>query len=165
MPSIDPAFVQLGYVTNDLDKARAYFAATMSVPDFHIWNGADVHMELYGKPAHAVLDLGFAWRAGTMIELIKPVSGAIDVYMPGIEGPEFGLKLHHIGQGVAGTEAEFDKFLEAGIARGWPLVNINRATMGSYTLLDSRKENQGLYFEYLWNNEGGLDFFSKIPAF
>src|SRR5581483_11552644 len=119
MPSINPAFVQLGYVTNDLDRARAFFAATMGVPDFHIWNGAEVHMELYGKPATAMLNLGFAWRAGTMIELIMPVSGSTDVYMPGIEGPAFGLKLHHIGQGVDGSEADFDKLLQAGVKRGW----------------------------------------------
>ncbi|HLG88549.1 MAG TPA: VOC family protein [Alphaproteobacteria bacterium] len=164
MPSINPAFVQLGYVTNDLDQARAFFAATMGVPEFHIWKGAEVHQELYGKPATCVLNLGFAWRAGTMIELIMPVSGSTDVYMPGIEGPAFGLKLHHIGQGVDGTEADFDKLLQAGVKRGWELVNISRASMGSYTLLDSRNEH-GVYFEYLWNNAGGLDFFSKIPSF
>lgn len=164
MPPINPAFVQLGYVTNDLDKARDFFARTMGVPDFHVWNDAHVHMELYGKPATATLNLGFAWRAGTMIELIMPVSGSVDVYMPGIEGPEFGLKLHHIGQGVDGAEADFDKLLDAGVARGWGLVNVSRASMGSYTLLDARNEH-GLYFEYLWNNEGGLDFFAKIPRF
>jgi hypothetical protein len=92
------------------------------------------------------------------------VSGAAEDYMPGIEGPEFGLKLHHIGQGVDGAEADFDKLLDAGVARGWGLVNVSRASMGSYTLLDARNEH-GLYFEYLWYNEGGLDFFAKIPRF
>ncbi len=162
MQPINPAFVQLGYVTNDLERACAVFAETKGVPDFHIWNDAHVHMELYGKPATATLNLGFAWLADTMIELIMPVSGSTEVYMPGIEGPEFGLKLHHIGMGIDGTEADFDARLEAEIARGYPLVNISRASMGSYTLLDARK-TFGHYIEYLWNNEGGLDFFAKIP--
>lgn len=159
---INPAFMQLGYVTNDLDKARDFFARTMDVPDFRIWNDAHVHMELYGKPATATLNLGFAWRADTMVELIMPVSGSVDVYMPGIEGPDFALKLHHIGLGVDGTEADFDAKLRAGVASGFELVNVSRASMGSYTLLDARTAT-GLYLEYLWNNEGGLDFFAKIP--
>jgi hypothetical protein len=161
---INPAFVQLGYVTNDLDRARAAFAETMGVHDFFVWNNAPVHMQLYGEPASSVLNLGFAWSADTMIELIMPVSGAVDVYLPGIEGPDFALKLHHIGQGVDGTEADFDARLNAEVARGHPLVNVSRASMGSYTLLDSRKTS-GLYMEYLWNNADGLKFFAEIPRF
>jgi len=140
------------------------FAETMGVHDFFIWNNAPVHMELYGRPATAELNLGFAWSADTMIELIMPVSGSIDVYLPGIEGPDFGLKLHHIGLGVDGTEADFDAKLDAEVARGHPLVNVSRASMGSYTLLDGPK-TYGHYIEYLWNNAGGLEFFSKIPRF
>jgi hypothetical protein len=164
MPPINPAFVQLGYVTNDLDHARKTFAETMAVHDFFIWNNAPVHMELYGKPATAELNLGFAWLADTMIELIMPVSGSTEVYMPGIEGPDFGLKLHHIGMGVDGAEADFDARLNAEVALGHPLVNVSRAAMGSYCLLDGRK-TFGHYIEYLWNNDGGLKFFSEIPRF
>jgi hypothetical protein len=162
MKPINPAFVQLGYVTNDLDRARKVFAETMAVPDFFVWNNAPVHMTLYGQPATAELNLGFAWLAETMIELIMPVSGAVDVYMPGIEGPEFGLKLHHIGMGIAGTEADFDARLEGEVALGHPLVNVSRAGMGSYCLLDGRK-TFGHYLEYLWNNADGLKFFANIP--
>ena len=162
MAPINPAFVQLGYVTNDLTKAMAFFRDSMGAPDFHIWKDADVHMELYGKPATAVLTLGFAWSADTMIELIVPISGAVDHYMPGIEGPEFALKLHHVGIGVAGTEADFDERLQAAVLAGHGLVNISRAPMGSYCLLDARKTT-GLYLEYLWNNQRGLDFFANIP--
>src|SRR5579859_7915603 len=138
-PPINPAFVQLGYVTNDLDRAQAWFRETAGVADFLIWSKAPVHMQLYGKPATAEINLGFAWKAGTMIELIMPVSGAVDVYMPGIEGPEFGLKLHHIGYGVDGTEADFDARFQAEIESGHPLVNVSRAALGSYCLLDARK--------------------------
>ena len=161
-PPINPAFTQLGYVTNDLEQAADLFVKRGAVPGFHIWNGADVHMELYGKPATAVLNLGFAWSGDTMIELIMPVSGATDHYRPGIEGPGFGLVLHHIGYGVDGTEADFDAKLAADVARGYPLVNISRASMGSYCLVDARK-TYGHMIEYLWNNQGGLDFFAKIP--
>jgi hypothetical protein len=164
MELINPAFVQLGYVTNDLNQARKVFAETMGVHDFFIWTNATVHMELYGRSASAELNLGFAWSADTMIELIMPVSGSVDVYLPGIDGPDFGLKLHHIGLGVDGTEADFDAKLNAEVARGHPLVNVSRASMGSYTLLDARK-TYGHYIEYLWNNAGGLEFFSKIPRF
>ncbi len=163
-PPINPAFIQLGYVTNDLDRARAAFKETMGVHDFFIWENAPVHVQLYGKPASSVLNLGFAWAADTMIELIMPVSGATDVYMPGIEGPGFGLKLHHIGMGVDGTEADFDAKLNGEVARGHELVNVSRASMGSYTLLDGRK-TFGHYLEYLWNNAQGLEFFAKIPRF
>ncbi|MDB5396729.1 MAG: hypothetical protein JWM91_4235 [Rhodospirillales bacterium] len=159
---INPAFVQLGYVTNDLEQACATFKEMKAVPDFFIWNNVPVHMELYGRPATAELNLGFAWASDTMIELIMPVSGAADVYMPGIEGPDFGLKLHHIGYGVDGSEADFDAKLQMEVARGHPLVNVSRAAMGSYSLLDGRK-TFGHYIEYLWNNAEGLDFFAKIP--
>jgi hypothetical protein len=163
-PPINPAFVQLGYVTNDIDRARTKFAETMGVHDFFIWSNAPVHMQLYGKPASSVLNLGFAWSGDTMIELIMPVSGTTDVYMPGIDGPDVALKLHHIGQGVDGTEADFQAKLNAEVARGHSLVNVSRASMGSYTLLDSRK-TFGLYMEYLWNNADGLKFFAEIPRF
>ncbi len=161
-PPINPAFVQLGYVTNDLEQACAAFKKAKVVPDFFVWNKAPVHMQLYGKPATAELNLGFAWVGDTMIELIMPVSGSTEVYMPGIEGPGFGLKLHHIGYGVAGTEADFDAKLDMEIALGHPLVNVSRASMGSYSLLDGRK-TFGHYIEYLWNNADGLEFFARIP--
>jgi hypothetical protein len=159
---INPAFVQLGYVTNDLKRACQAFKEMRAVPDFFIWNNVPVHMELYGKPATAEMNLGFAWVGDTMIELIMPVSGSIEVYMPGIEGPDFGLKLHHIGYGVAGDQDRFDAKLKLQMELGHPLVNISRAAMGSYSLLDARK-TFGHYIEYLWNNADGLEFFAKIP--
>jgi len=159
---ISPAFVQLGYVTNDFDRASAVFKESMGVPELFIWKDVHVHMELYGAPATAVIDLGYAWRSGTMVELILPRSGAIDFYMPGIEGPEFGLKLHHVGFGVDGTPADFDERWQSEVANGRPLVNLCRAAMGSYCLVDGRKDC-GHYVEYLWNNAQGLDFFAKIP--
>lgn len=163
-PPINPAFVQLGYVTNDLDRARTAFKETMGVADFFIWNNVPVHMELYGEPATAEINLAFAWRANTMIEVIMPLSGAVDFYLPGIEGPAFGLKLHHIGLGVDGIEADFDARLQAEVGSGHPLVNIARSALGSYCLLDGRK-TYGHYIEYLWNNAEGLEFFAKIPRF
>jgi hypothetical protein len=159
---VNPAFVQLGYTTNDMARAQAFLRDTGGVRAFLAWPGADIAMTLWGRPATARADLAFAWRGDTMIEIIRPLDGAIDIYEAGVGGPDFVLKLHHVGIGVPGGEDAFDRILADLAAAGHPTAGLTRAHMGSYALVDTRA-TAGHYTEYLWNKPEGLAYFGTVP--
>ncbi len=161
MTGFDPAFVQLGYVTADIDAAIDHFTRSAGVSQWLRWSDVAVEKEIDGAVARSVLDLAFAWRGSTMLELIRPVSGAVDIYS--LRGAEDApVTLHHIGHGVPGAEAEFEARLEAMAAAGHPVALVTRGEMGNYALLDTRATT-GLYTEYLWGGPRGDALFDSVP--
>jgi catechol 2,3-dioxygenase-like lactoylglutathione lyase family enzyme len=161
MATFDPAFTQLGYVTTDIDAAIAYFTRTAGVSAWLRWPGVVVEKEVNGAMARSVLDLAMAWRGSTMLELIRPVSGAIGIYT--LRGAEDApVNLHHIGHGVPGDESAFERQLEAMAAAGHPVALATRNENGNYALVDTRSTT-GLYTEYLWGRAKGNALFETIP--
>lgn len=161
MTGFDPAFVQLGYVTADIDAAIDHFTRSAGVSQWLRWSDVAVEKEVDGAVARSVLDLAFAWRGSTMLELIRPVSGAIGIYS--LRGAEDApVTLHHIGHGVPGPASEFEARLEEMAAAGHPRALVTRGEMGNYALLDTRTTT-GLYTEYLWGGPQGDALFDSIP--
>lgn len=161
MAAFDPAFIQLGYVTADIDAAIAYFTRTAGVSEWLRWPGVVVEKEVDGAMTRSVLDLAMAWRGSTMLELIRPVSGAIGIYSLRGAG-DAPVNLHHIGHGVPGDEAAFERQLEAMAAAGHPVALVTRNDNGNYALVDTRSTT-GLYTEYLWGRAKGIALFESIP--
>lgn len=161
MPGYDPAFVQLGYVTADIDAAIAYFTRTAGVSEWLRWPDVAVEKVVDGQVVRSKLDLAMAWRGSTMLELIRPVSGAIGIYT--LRGDaDSPVNLHHIGHGIAGDEADFERQLETMAAAGQPVALVTRNENGNYALVDTRNTT-GLYTEFLWGRAKGIALFESIP--
>jgi|GEM_PF-1558240 len=161
MASFDPAFIQLGYVTADIDSAIAYFTRTAGISEWLRWPDVAVEKVVDGTVTRSKLDLAMAWRGSTMLELIRPVSGAIGIYNLRVTGNS-PVNLHHIGHGVPGDEAAFERNLETMAAAGHPVALVTRNEFGNYALVDSRATT-GLYTEYLWGRTKGNALFESIP--
>jgi len=161
MAAFDPAFIQLGYVTADIDAAIAYFTRTAGISEWLRWNDVAVEKMVDGAVARSKLDLAMAWRGSTMLELIRPVSGAIGIYNLRGAG-DSPVNLHHIGHGVPGDEADFERQLQTMEAAGQPVALVTRNDNGNYALVDTRNTT-GLYTEYLWGRDKGNALFASIP--
>ena len=94
--------IQLAYVTDDIDAATAWFEGTLGTTRCHtryrssLGGTAYVHGELVDE---WVIDVALV-NAGPMnLEIIKPVSGAVDLYAA--PRPGSPSTFHHIGVQVA----------------------------------------------------------------
>src|ERR1700759_5010469 len=72
---------QNAYVTHDIDKAMQALTAHCGLRDYAVFEPDMVLKTPEGdKPSR--VKAAFAWAGGLQIELIQPVSGFLDHYMP-----------------------------------------------------------------------------------
>jgi Glyoxalase/Bleomycin resistance protein/Dioxygenase superfamily len=91
-------FMQLGYVTDDLDEAVKYFQSTLGTVDCHVMIGSSMGgmVEVDAVVVDEwVMDVAMVNAGATNIEIIKPVSGAVDLYRSAIR-PGAPATLHHL---------------------------------------------------------------------
>jgi hypothetical protein len=91
--------LQIAYVTEDLDMATAYFESTLgTVPCRKTYKsslGGTVVVD--GETAEEwVIDVALVNAGATNLEIIRPVSGAVDLYRSAIR-PGAPATLHHLG--------------------------------------------------------------------
>ena len=91
--------IQLAYVTDDIDAAVAWFEGTLGTTSCHTRYksslGGVAHVD--GKVVDEwVIDVALVNAGPTNIELIRPVSGAVDLYRRGIR-PGAPATFHHVG--------------------------------------------------------------------
>lgn len=157
-------FLQMGYVTNDFDGALAAFRDNAGIDRFFEQRGFDVHV----RPGEtAKLDIALAHVGGVQIEVIHPVSGAMEIYRDVLEEPGFCLRLHHQGQLVPSI-AEMQRLQETARAKGFPIVLDSGDVLGDrarYFYADTRKFI-GHYIEYLYYDAESLAFFDQmVPSY
>lgn len=143
---------QMGYVTNDLDRARALFA-DLGVPDFRRLEGR--------MPRGGAIRADFAWVGPLMYELIEATGDGSDVYdwcLP--DGDGFHLRHHHLGYLVE-TRARWDALIAQAAAAGWamPYRNANPLLEACFVQVPGLPH----YLEYLLPEPAGLDFFDSVP--
>ena len=91
--------VQLAYVTEDLDTGVEWLQGTLGTSRCHTVYGSSLGgtVVVGGRPAAEwVIDVALVNAGPTNIELIKPVSGEVDLYRRGIR-PGAPATFHHIG--------------------------------------------------------------------
>jgi hypothetical protein len=111
-------FFQLAYVTNDLEKAISYFRDDLEVKEFARFEST-MDVVVQGVPGKAQIKVGLARVNDTQIEIIEPVSGAVDIYrdsLPAVDG--FALTFHHLGFKVLGDDTQWQHALETMRAKG-----------------------------------------------
>ncbi|MFC1437260.1 VOC family protein [Streptacidiphilus sp. N1-10] len=104
--------MQLGYVTDDIDAATAYFESTLGTVDcvkhYKSSLGGGRPPALGGEPGSSfvvvdgvpaeewVIDVALVNAGATNLEIIRPVSGAVDLYRGAVR-PGRPATLHHLG--------------------------------------------------------------------
>ena len=91
--------MQIAYVTDDIDIACEYFESTLGTvrcdKSYKTSLGGIVYVD--DKPAEEwVIDVALVNAGETNLEIIKPVSGAVDLYRDAIR-PGLPATFHHLG--------------------------------------------------------------------
>lgn len=147
-------FMQIAYVTTDLDKAMALYRDRYNVPSFFTVNG-ELPVEFHGGPALLKLRYAIADVAGVQIELIEPLPGCVPLYFEGL--PESGkagdlaIAFHHVSVPLPGDEARWDGFAGELAAHDRTIAMRARVSeTAGFLYVDDRKA-LGHYTEYVWN--------------
>jgi hypothetical protein len=146
---------QLAYVTRDLAKAQALFERDHGVHGFTPIPAHDLELRIPAG-ATASMDVAVAWTGNWMIELIQPLSGAIDLYLPALPAGD-GIGFHHIAVIVPGTRADWDAF-RATVDESRIAIEGGREQM-RFLYLDER-DTIGHHVEHVWMSE---DFIRANP--
>jgi Glyoxalase/Bleomycin resistance protein/Dioxygenase superfamily len=91
--------MQVAYVTDDLDAATSYFESTLGTVPFrkHYKSSLGGIAIVDGRPAEEwVIDVALVNAGPTNLEIIRPVSGAVDLYRSAIR-PGAPATFHHLG--------------------------------------------------------------------
>ena len=91
--------MQLAYVTDDIDVATAYFESTLGTVkcQTHYKSSLGGVVVVDGETSEEwVIDVALVNAGPTNLEIIKPVSGAVDLYRDAIR-PDVPATFHHVG--------------------------------------------------------------------
>ena len=142
---------QNAYVTHDRDRAMAEMSRLYDLED---WLNFEVEFPVQtpeGEQLQAT-KVGAAWAGNLQIELIEPVSGYIDPFVPYLPSDKSDAtpQFHHIS-----LRRESMEEIEAEIAAlGLPKVCQGGIPDLIYTYLDARA-SLGHYLEYVWASDDG----------
>jgi hypothetical protein len=142
---------QNAYVTHDIDRARDMLSTRYGLDD---WINFEMELPLRTPGGGRTLGVkvGCAWAGWLQIELIEPVSGAVEPYLPYLpaDKADFTPRFHHISL----RRDDYDA-MQAEIARlGLPFVCEGGIPDLLYTYLDGRG-TFGHYVEFVWASEAG----------
>ncbi len=148
---------QLSYITRDLDAAMAHCKAKLGVPHFETTD-AEVEVLSYGKLRPLKIRAAFGNVGRHQLELIEPVSGAIEIYTEAVDLSAHIVNFHHIAIAVRGGIEQWLELLEEVRASGDEFAFLCPPEPGPddkvcFAYVDTR-HSIGHYTEYLWIDEG-----------
>jgi hypothetical protein len=148
---------QCAYVTADMDKATSLFEARYGVAPFNIH---DVTVACAGRTDPCVIRVGIGFAGSTMIELVQPVSGAVEIYSaPRLHGA--AVAFHHMGLRVRGDLSAWAARRDEMLALGAPIaLEGGHSDTMRFVYFDTRAE-LGHYLELIWL---GAPFLSQVGA-
>lgn len=146
---------QTGYVTNDLDRACKLLAEKYGIDEYSYIDGE--------MGEGGTIRVAFAWVGGNMYEIIDAKGGKeAEFYTEHLPKDGFGLAFHHLGYMIHSQE-EWDA-VKAEIAERNMKIVLDSATPGFMDAIYIEAPELGHYLEYLFPEEGGLQFFGAVPA-
>jgi Glyoxalase/Bleomycin resistance protein/Dioxygenase superfamily len=149
-------FFQLGYVTNDFDRAMDELRALHDLGPFKEMR--DTHLPT--RPGHeAIAHFGLAFKGDLQFEVIAPTGGDSDIYREPLPAGQFALRYHHLGRYLSVPE-EYQRLLETYSAR-WEMPVRCSAFGGFYAYADARKD-VGHFLEIF---TFPTDFFDDVPRY
>ena len=144
---------QNAYVTHDLDRAMELVRKRYGLKDYIVFEPDMVLKTPAGdKPSKVRAALG--WSGGLQIELIEPVGGFLDHYLPYLpkDRSDPTPRFHHIAlrrDDIDAMRMEIDRL-------GLPLAFEGEVPGLVYIYLDAR-ESLGHYLEYIWATAEGWE--------
>lgn len=146
---------QTAYVTTDLDKACELLGQRYGIAKFSFLEG--------DMPEGGRIRVGFAWVGSNMYEIIDAKGGKeAEFYTSRLPSEGFGLAFHHLGF-LIHDQAEWDA-LRKEIADSQLPVPLDTAVPGFMDAIYIEAPELGHYLEYIFPEQGGLDFFHAAPA-
>ena len=144
---------QNAYVTHDLDRAMALLTDRYGVGDWIVFE-PDMQLKTPTGVKASSVRAALAWAGGLQIELIEPVSGFLDHYLPYLPADRADPtpRMHHVAvrrEELAAMRKEIDRL-------GLPLAFEGEAPGLVFIYLDAR-ESLGHYFEYVWATPEGWE--------
>jgi hypothetical protein len=142
---------QNAYVTHDLTRAMAMISDRYGLADW-----IQFEMELPVRTPEGERTLGVkvacAWAGWLQIELIEPVSGAVEPYLPYLPADKSDAtpRFHHISL----RRDDYDEMQQEIARLGLPFVCEGGIPDLLYTYLDGRS-TFGHYVEYVWASDAG----------
>ena len=154
---------QMSYITRDLGAAMAHCRAELGVTHFETTD-AEVEVLSFGKLRPLKIRAAFANIGRNQLELIEPVSGAIEIYTDEVDLAKHIINFHHIAIAVRGGIGEWRALLAEVRASGDLFAFLSPAVESDddkvcFAYVDTRRR-LGHYTEYLWVDEG----IKPIPA-
>lgn len=151
---------QLGYVTNDMDRAIEAFSRNGGVTQFLRNDGIAFKV---GEGREAQCNVAIAITAGMQIEIIQPTGGDDHVYSQILDEAGYQLKLHHQCHYVD-TQEEFDAAKAAIREAGYPIVIEGVDPAAQYFYADMRTL-LGHHVEYvMYDAQIGPALLQAIPV-
>lgn len=153
--------IQLAYVTDDIDAAVAWAEGTLGTSRCHtrykssLGGIAYVDGELVDE---WVIDVALVNAGATNLEIIQPVSGAVDLYRGAIR-PGAPATFHHIGVRVHDFDEATALIERAG--RSWELHGDNGAIRFGYVDLSAEL---GHHLEVMELTPGFEAYLAKLEA-
>jgi hypothetical protein len=153
-------FFQLGYVSDDLDRARDWLENEMGMTEFRLLEGVGGDdVRLYGEQIDGwEIDILITVAGMTMLEVIRP-RGPRTIYEDAIR-PGKPLTFHHLGMLSIDFEA-VDRLITKRGGDGWALVG--RGGLSNFGYYDMR-DSLGYYYEVVQPGPEGLALLDELRA-
>lgn len=137
---------QNAYVTHDIEAAKAALGNRYGLDDF-LCIEADMVVSTPSGPQPSYVRAAFAWVGNLQLELIQPVSGFAEAYLPFLpdDKADASPRFHHMAVRRDDPDA-----MRAEIGRlGLPVAFENATPEFHFVYVDARA-TLGHYLEYMW---------------
>jgi hypothetical protein len=145
---------QVAYATNDIDRACQMMSNQFGILEFRRLEGPTA------AGGHIRVEL--AWVGGTMYELITASGPGSAIYVSRLPSDSFAIRHHHLGF-LIHDEAQWDA-LESDAARIGRTLLEKTNTPGFLQKCFVDVPELGHYFEYIFPERAGIDFFESVPG-
>ena len=147
---------QMSYITRDLDAEMAHCKAELGIERFDTTD-AEVEVLSFGKLRPLKIRAAFGNVGRNQLELIEPVSGAIELYTDEVDLSKHIINFHHSAIAVRGGIAEWRALLAVVRESGDEFAYLFPPEPSDddklcFAYVDTRKR-LGHYTEYLWIDE------------
>lgn len=151
---------QLGYVTNDLDRALDILKDQYGVDNFLVLKQSPpIPIETGGE---MMIEGAFAWVGPTMIEIVLPIAGQVEIYTDWLPKDRFALRLHHIGVPIR-SDAEWNA-MRRDVDQSGKKIMLSLNHLNTRALYIDAADTLGHYIEYLYlTGDVSSSWLTRIP--
>ena len=149
--------IQFAYVTRNLDRSVERLRNAYGHDSF-IFFDPDIEVMTSNGPGRQQTRVAMTWDGATQIEIIQPVGGLIDLYLPYLPADD-SMRFHHSAVAVDDWPAFKRELAAAGVT---PAIESGLDGL-DFVYLDAR-ESLGHYVEYIWATpSGGRPWAARMP--